>query len=507
MALGTYRRKRNFAVSPEPPGKSASKQRFKRPAGKRVKRPDKRSKIRAGRIFVVQEHHASRLHWDFRLEADGVLKSWAVPKGPSMDPRDKRLAVEVEDHPLSYGDFHGDIPEGQYGAGHVEIWDRGTYQNVMEQKIPPVSMGRAIHQGHVEVDLHGRRLNGRFALVRLAQERGGKHNWLLMKMREPGRPVPQRQPDTPARRPGPQSAKRKHADDHEMPSRAAKQQAESPPRQVIWTHEQREMFPEAGLTKKDLLSYYQSISKSLLPYLKDRPATLERLPEGLVSGGARFWQKNTPRYYPSWIPRVQLATERGKPVNYVVVNDEPTLMYLVNQGTVTFHINFSRMQDLKRPDFVLFDLDPGPARFAEVVKVARQLHAALQQRGIEAWVKTSGRSGLHVLTLWQQDGGFDEARRWAMQVAQDVVAQAGELATVQRRIKRRGRRVYIDVMQNALGHHAVPPYVIRAVEQATVSAPLKWSEVTARLDPRRFDTRTMLRRLSATGRQLAWLGQ
>lgn len=127
-------------------------------------------------IFVVQKHNASHLHFDFRLEADGVLKSWAVPKGPSMNPKDKRLAIQVEDHPLSYADFSGIIPEGNYGAGEVEIWDKGTYTYL--KKYP--DMDEAIEHGVIEFELHGHYLKGIFTLVRTNMDEK-ENNWLLIK--------------------------------------------------------------------------------------------------------------------------------------------------------------------------------------------------------------------------------------------------------------------------------------------------------------------------------------
>lgn len=157
MSTREYHAKRNFNVTSEPKFSSRhSKSRQKEP------------------IFVVQEHHASHLHWDFRLEMDGVLKSWAVPKGPSTDPKIKRLAVEVEDHPLEYANFEGTIPEKQYGAGEVFIWDKGTWENLDEKK-------NYKKTGKLDFELKGKRLHGRWKLIRTKQRSGKKNQWLLMK--------------------------------------------------------------------------------------------------------------------------------------------------------------------------------------------------------------------------------------------------------------------------------------------------------------------------------------
>jgi DNA ligase D-like protein (predicted 3'-phosphoesterase) len=143
----------------------------------------RRDAVGPGLVFVVQEHHATHLHYDLRLEVSGVLKSWAVPKEPVMDPSVKRLAVEVEDHPLDYASFEGEIEEGEYGAGRVILWDQGAYENVLARKNPPKSMEEALRDGHVEVDLHGERLIGRFALIR-TRFAGKKQNWLFIKMKD-----------------------------------------------------------------------------------------------------------------------------------------------------------------------------------------------------------------------------------------------------------------------------------------------------------------------------------
>jgi bifunctional non-homologous end joining protein LigD len=262
------------------------------------------------------------------------------------------------------------------------------------------------------------------------------------------------------------------------------------------TNPNKVMYPDAGITKGEVFEYYRRVAPRLLPFLKDRPVTLERLPDGLGEGKPHFWQKNTPDSYPAWLPRVELPSGRGKPVRYALVNDLNSLLYLVNQGTLTFHSWLSRIADLDRPDFVLFDLDPGPASFADACAVARRVREELKGEGHEAVVKTSGKSGLHVLVPWREEDGYDESRAWAQGLAARVAASMPEQATVEVRKVKRGRRVYIDVLQNARGHHAVPPYVLRAVPGAPVSMPLSWRELRDDLDPAAFNIRTALRRLT-----------
>jgi DNA ligase D-like protein (predicted 3'-phosphoesterase) len=162
MSLATYRKRRDLGKSPEPKARRARSR----------KRPR----------FVIQEHAARSHHFDFRLEVDGVLKSWAVPKGPSTDPRDKRLAMPVEDHPLDYADFEGVIPEGQYGAGAVVVWDRGTWDNLTGRDGERIPVPQALADGHLVFALHGEKLNGGYALQRVAT--GKDERWLLIKLKD-----------------------------------------------------------------------------------------------------------------------------------------------------------------------------------------------------------------------------------------------------------------------------------------------------------------------------------
>ena len=464
MPLEEYQQKRDFTRTAEPSGGEAG--------------PHARP------IFVVQEHHASVHHYDFRLEADGVLKSWSVPKGPSMDPAVKRLAVQVEDHPVAYATFEGTIPKGQYGGGTVKIWDHGSYESLAGRDGGPSTAAEAIDAGRIEFVMHGERLKGKFALIRMKSRGKGKPQWLLIKAKDEFAEVG----DGGAREAAPK---------RQPPSRsAAPSRSDAAPERVELTHPDRVLFPDLGITKADVFAYYEKVAERLLPFLRGRPITLERLPDGLAEGAPHFWQKDTPDSYPGWIPRVAQETQRGKTVRYAMVEDVETLLFLVNQGTLTFHVWASRVQDLGRPDFVLFDLDPGAARFQDVVAVARAVRDVLDEEGCTSFVKTSGKTGLHVLTPWTGDGDFDAARSWALGLAERTAGAMADRATTDIRKARRGDRVYIDVLQNARGHHAVPPYVLRAVPDATVSTPLDWKEVRDGLDPKAFTLKKALARFS-----------
>lgn len=163
-SLSTYQRKRDFTRTPEPRGKA-------RRSGKALQ-------------YVIQKHDASHLHFDLRLELDGVMKSWAVPKGPSNDPSVKRLAMQVEDHPIDYNTFEGTIPEGEYGGGTVMLWDRGTYEPVEPGDDPEDALRKAYRKGDFKFRLHGKRLKGEWVLVRMRRGSPAKPQWLLIKHRD-----------------------------------------------------------------------------------------------------------------------------------------------------------------------------------------------------------------------------------------------------------------------------------------------------------------------------------
>jgi bifunctional non-homologous end joining protein LigD len=809
--LRRYREKRDPQRTPEPMGVEAP--RLPLPAG-------------PPRAFVVQQHAARRLHFDLRLEIEGVLASWAVPKGPALDPAERRLAVRTEDHPIAYADFEGVIPAGNYGAGAMIVWDRGTYRT--SDASPPA---RGLEAGKLDLVIAGHKLRGRFALVRTRA--GGGRDWLLLYkgerpsagaelagaapasvlsgltvaelrdgvtrdaeveellrgLRAPRRALSaaERRPMLAATVPGPFSRDgwifelkydgvrvlaerradgrarivsrtggertrlypelalavaslplREFALDGEIvaldetgrssfellqrrftqtdPAAAERARAEvpvvlyafdllsalgrdlrglplvrrkevlarfaprrgfvrfadhvegdgealfeavrerglegvvakradsryeagrrskswlkikaprtgnlaivglsagrgsreglgalllawrrgteleyagsvgsgldartverlgaqlrrarvarpafrnapeRPAREVTWVRPERVcevrytettsagllrqpvfvrlrddlapldcaapaergvsaqaaalppaseeaprrparpdptleltrlekvFWPVEGYTKGDLLAFYEAAWPWLAPYLRDRPVVLTRYPDGIE--GKHFYQKNAPEFTPEWVRREQIDG-----TDYFVCNDLRTLLYVVNSGAIPLHVWTARLGSLDRPDWLVLDLDPKGAPFANVVAVARRIHRLLGELGAPHFAKTSGQDGLHVLLPLGARLSHGEARTLGEVLARVVCADVPEVATVARPLASRGGRVYVDYLQNGRGKLIAAPFSVRPRPGAPVSTPLSWAQVTSRLDPGRLTIRTAL---------------
>jgi bifunctional non-homologous end joining protein LigD len=851
MPLEQYRKKRAFTETPEPRGQ----------------RPPKQAALR----FVVQKHHARRMHYDFRLELDGVLKSWAIPKGPSLNPQDKRLAIMVEDHPLEYESFEGVIPQGNYGAGTVMVWDEGAYTapGIEDQSESERALKAGLEKGDLKFVLYGKKLSGEFALVRLKKGKGNE--WLLIKKRDrfasaeapsgvdrsvlshrtmeeiaalaPGEgkiwvarpesskgvsvlassstpfedsgrathaqrkndPMPRKvKPmlatpvDRPFDRPGwlfeikwdgwrvlaeiedgrvnlysraslsynerfptlvrslesfqhdalldgevvvvdkdgqpnlqllqhyskdPQGQLvyyvfdllyldgedlrdrplwrrkemlkpllrgmsnvlycdhieekgkaffeeiRKRGLEGMVAKRAAslyqagrrgpnwlkikthrRQEAviagftlprksrlffgalilgvyendrlvhvgrvgtgfdtkllkdlyarlepllqkkcpfqktpktDSPARWVEprlvcdvdfadWTEDghmrhmvflglredkkpkdvhrekstpvseivagdrpsaignrpkadsgtttdgrkpiadsrRRETlpftftnldkvyWPVEGYTKGDLIAYYRDVAPFVLPHLKDRPLSLHRHPNGI--DGKSFFQKDISRQAPpAWISTADIPSEhRGKPIRYVLCQDEPSLMYLANLGSIEVNCWNSRTGHLERPDFAVIDLDPQDLPYTQVVETAQTVHALLDKADAECFVKTSGKRGMHIFVPLGGKYDYDHVRQFAEIVALLVHRRLPQFTSVVRNPAERRQRVYLDFLQNRRGSTMAAPYSVRPVPGATVSTPLLWKEVKKNLDPGTFTMQTIPARLDKLG--------
>jgi bifunctional non-homologous end joining protein LigD len=263
--------------------------------------------------------------------------------------------------------------------------------------------------------------------------------------------------------------------------------------QQEFTNLEKIFWPKEGYTKGDLIAYYQAIGKWILPYLKDRPLVLTRYPDGIA--GKSFFQKDAPKWAPDWIRTVTIESSEERPIRYFVCNDLQTLLFLINLGTIPLHIYASRLQSLEQPDFCILDLDPKKAPFAHVIKVAQAIHRLCDKVGLPTYVKTSGSTGLHVLIPLAGQCTFDQTRTLAEIIAQAVVREFPDIATLMRNPAKREDKVYIDCGQNGRGKLIAAPFCVRPVEHAQVSMPLEWHEVTSKLNLQQFTIKTAVSRM------------
>ena len=253
------------------------------------------------------------------------------------------------------------------------------------------------------------------------------------------------------------------------------------------------LFPAAGLTKADLIDYYERIAPVMLPHVAGRPLSLVRYPNGIETEG--FMQKNASDYFPDWIRRARIAKQDGA-VDHVVAEDAATLVYLANQACVTFHIGLARVDRIDHPDRMVIDLDPSDDDFAKVKRAAREARALLEEVGLAPFLQTTGSRGLHIWAPLDRAADFDQVRDFAAQLAELLVARRPhELTTAQRKAKR-GDRVFVDVARSAYAQTAVAPYSVRARPQAPVATPIDWAELDdPKLEPQRYTIRNLFRRL------------
>jgi bifunctional non-homologous end joining protein LigD len=257
------------------------------------------------------------------------------------------------------------------------------------------------------------------------------------------------------------------------------------------------LFPEDGITKGDLIEYYARIAPRILPYLRNRPLTLERYPDGIHK--QRIFQKEASSYFPKWIRRVTVKKVGGT-VSHVVCNDVATLVYLANQACVTPHIFLSRIDKLDVPDQMVFDLDPQGNDFELVRSTAGAFKKLLDTLELPAYLKTTGSRGLHVVVPLQRREGFDSVREFARELARIVVSQAPEERTMEQLKANRGGRVFIDTNRNAYAQLVAPAYAVRARRGAPVSVPLGWNELRKKnLRSDSLTIRTIFDRLDEVG--------
>jgi bifunctional non-homologous end joining protein LigD len=790
-----------------------------------------------GRLFVVHKHAARQLHFDLRLEMEGVLRSWAVPKGPSFDQNDKRLAVRVEDHPIEYGDFEGIIPKGNYGAGAVIVWDRGEW-------VPLEDWREGLEKGKLLFELKGYKLKGKWTLVKIKKS---ERDWLLIKerdawMKSPGDQFPEQsvlsgvtveemlagetpgsrlrlaaekagaaksrvdprsvQPmlcepadeaftrdgwlfelkldgyrliasksngeallltrngndytgvfpevaraikalpidefiidgevvvldaegrpsfarlqrrgrltndvdvrraavelpatfyafdllavddldvrplplttrkelltqaipklgpvrllehidregeafleqvgkiglegiiakkanapyragrygqwlkikaestgdfvivgftkprgsrsslgalqlgdyvngelvyagrvgtgftdellrdlgelltpivrrDPPCRGPvieglttgvipetktttwvepvhvcevrfrewtpdgllrhaaylrarpdkRPQDCVRQGTSTHSEEPAAAVAVAEPPPvpkapvrKTISFSNLKKVYWPAERYTKGDMIDYYRAVSRWLLPYLRNRPVVMTRFPDGI--DGKSFYQKDAPEFAPDWMRTVRIWSEdTQREIRYFVCDDAESLLYVANLGTIPLHIWASRVGSLELCDWCVLDLDPKDAPFSDVIRCALALRQLCQSVALPSYVKTTGKTGLHILLPLGRQCTYAQSRTLGELLARVVLAELKDIATITRHVTKRGDKVYIDYLQNRHGQTIVAPFSVRPLPGATVSMPLLWEEVNESLDPKAFTIKTAIERM------------
>jgi bifunctional non-homologous end joining protein LigD len=260
------------------------------------------------------------------------------------------------------------------------------------------------------------------------------------------------------------------------------------------------LFPADGITKGDLVEYYQAVAGEMLPLLRDRPVSMTRFPDGIGTDG--IVQKNVPAYFPDWITRVPVRKEGGS-LRQVICDKPATLVYLANQACIELHAFLSRLDHINEPDQLIFDLDPPDGnRFGDVRICALRLRDLLTgEFGLPAFVKTTGGHGLHVHVPLNARQDFDAVREFARDAAELLAARNPGLVTTEQRKDKRGPRIYADLMRNAYAQLAVAPYSVRARPGAPVATPLSWDELDDKtLRPERFTLRTVPGRIRHAGR-------
>ncbi|TMH37901.1 MAG: hypothetical protein E6H66_01105 [Betaproteobacteria bacterium] len=511
MALERYRHKRDFGITPEPRGRVAARQ------AKEL-------------AYVIQKHAASHLHYDFRLELGGVLLSWAVPKGPSLDPQDKRLAMHVEDHPLEYGGFEGVIPPKQYGAGTVMLWDRGTW-------IPEGDPVDGYRRGRLKFELDGEKLKGGWILVRTHSSRynDGKQAWLLIKendeyaRRGVDARIVDEQPDSVASgrslekiaedqqhvwrsdasveanmRSGAVAAKstkeraqKSGAQKSPVVSARRKQNAASETEiaGITLSNPDKLMFPETKYSKRDLAQYYEAVGDWIVPHLARRPLMLMRCPDGWK--GECFYQKHANNSVHASVGRVQVP-ERNGTATYFAANSVSAVVGLLQWGVLEFHPWGSRAPRLDRPDRLIFDFDPDTGvDWRELVEAVQMLRALLDDLGLEGFLKTTGGKGLHVVVPIRPTLDWEVAKGFTRAIAESLVSTFPDRFTaVMSKSKRKGK-IFVDYLRNGEGATAIAAYSLRARAKAPVSTPIAWSELDSDVRFDHFNLSTVLARLKA----------
>lgn len=518
--LSEYQARRNFAKTPEPAGASA-------PAAV----GGAEGSAQGGeRKFVVQRHRARRLHYDVRFEIDGVLVSWAVPNGPTLDPAVKRLAVHVEDHPIEYLDFEGVIPSGEYGGGDVIVWDLGTWT-----PRPGEDPLAALASGTFHADVTGSKLRGQFVIVKSGSRDTTQDQWLMLHKDDEFAVRGWDPEDYPTSVLSGRTNDEVKADPDRMwrsdlpPDQASVQlrQPVSYPevsqdefaalaalgnggrwdvfgRQLKLTNLDKEMFPgregEPPVSKRELIRYSAEIAPVILPYLTGRALNMNRFPGG--AGKPGFWHKQLPEHAPDWVPRWHNPeAKEGRTTTYLVIDEGAALVWAANFGALEWHAWTAPVSDPHHPSYALIDIDPGPATSWDDVLVLARLHrTALEHVGVRAQPKVTGRRGIQIWIPVVPGLSYEDTRVWVEQLSKTIGSVVPELVSWKWDVRSREGLARLDYTQNVSNKTLVAPYSPRPAPGAPVSAPIAWAELDdPTLAPDGFTIRSVLDRVAEHG--------
>jgi bifunctional non-homologous end joining protein LigD len=271
-------------------------------------------------------------------------------------------------------------------------------------------------------------------------------------------------------------------------------------RKVALTHMDKIFWPDEGYTKGDLIDYYNTMYRHIIKYMKDRPESLMRMPNGIMDKG--FFHKDAGLGAPDWVKHVSLhSVSTGKDVNYIICNDKPTLLYLANLGCIEMNPWNSRLKDLDKPDYFIIDLDPSANNtFEHVIEVANVVKEVLLQVDVTSYPKISGATGMHIYVPLGAKYTYNQARDFANIIATKVHELLPGITSLERSLSKRSKdQVYIDYLQNSRGQTLACAYSVRPKPGATVSTPLEWSEVKKGLLPSDFTIRNIMKRIEKKG--------
>lgn len=254
-------------------------------------------------------------------------------------------------------------------------------------------------------------------------------------------------------------------------------------------------FPKNGYTKGDLIDYYDKISDKILPYMKDRPLTMVRFPNGI--NDKKFFQKDAPDYFPDWIGLKSIKKQEDGKTKYVICNNKATLIYLANQACITPHLWLSKKDKLDYPDKMIFDLDPSDNDFNKVKSAAKKMKKFLEDDfGLPLYIMTTGSRGLHIIIPLKRIENFDRIRKFAQSIAQFLANKYPKEMTVEVRKDKRNKKLFIDTARNAFGQTSVTPYSVRPIEGAPIATPIDWKELNkSSLNAQSYNIKNIFKRL------------